>query len=59
MALWLVAVDQLIPVWSYRYLPTQDGPPHPNNAQNFHDPEVGSSRWVGTGNDEPLVGARI
>ncbi len=47
MAFWLLALAQLIPVWSYRYLPTQDGPSHLNNAQiikDLHDPEAGYDR---------------
>jgi hypothetical protein len=47
IAFWLIATLHLIPVWSHRYLPTQDGPSHVNNAQilkNFHDPETGYDR---------------
>lgn len=46
-AFWLLALAQLIPVWSYRYLPTQDGPSHLNNAQiirDLHSPEAGYDR---------------
>jgi hypothetical protein len=37
IAFWLIAAAQLIPVWSFRYLPTQDGPSHINNAQILKD----------------------
>ena len=30
---WTLAALHLIPIWTFRYLPTQDGPSHLNNAQ--------------------------
>jgi hypothetical protein len=44
---WLIAFLHLIPVWGYRYIPTQDGPSHLNNAQiikEYGNPEAGSNR---------------
>jgi hypothetical protein len=41
---WAVALLYLIPVWSFRYVPTQDGPSHLYNAQllkDYHDPAAG------------------
>ncbi|HEX4589834.1 MAG TPA: hypothetical protein VH120_07890 [Gemmataceae bacterium] len=37
IAFWLIAVLHLVPVWAFRYLPTQDGPSHLNNAQILKD----------------------
>ncbi len=34
---WALAVLYLLPVWSFRYLPTQDGPSHLANAQILKD----------------------
>jgi hypothetical protein len=34
---WTLAVLYLIPVWSFHYLPTQDGPSHLDNAQILKD----------------------
>jgi hypothetical protein len=47
LAFWALAVLHLVPVWSYRYLPTQDGPSHLANAQIIQDygnPEAGYDR---------------
>jgi hypothetical protein len=44
IAFWLIALLHLIPIWSFRYIPTQDGPSHVNNAQiikDYHNPEAG------------------
>jgi hypothetical protein len=44
IAFWLIAAAHLIPVWSFRFLPTQDGPSHINNAQilkNYTNPTSG------------------
>src|SRR2546430_12189703 len=30
---WVLAFLYLAPVWAYRYIPTQDGPSHLDNAQ--------------------------
>jgi hypothetical protein len=45
---WALAVAHVIPVWSFRYIPTQDGPSHVNNAQiirDLHNPEAGYDRF--------------
>jgi hypothetical protein len=34
---WLLAVLCVLPVWSFRYVPTQDGPSHLANAQILRD----------------------
>src|SRR5262245_98712 len=38
---WALAIAHLIPVWTYRFLPTQDGPSHLDNAQILK--ELGNS----------------
>jgi hypothetical protein len=37
VAFWALAVAYLVPVWSFRYLPTQDGPSHLANALILRD----------------------
>ncbi len=37
----------LVPIWSVRYLPTQDGPAHVENARILHDLLFGSSHSAG------------
>ena len=34
---WALAFLYLVPVWVYRYVPTQDGPSHLDNAQILKD----------------------
>ena len=34
---WVLALAHLAPVWYFRYVPTQDGPAHLNNAQIIRD----------------------
>src|SRR5437867_11829085 len=41
VAFWGLALLYLAPVWAYRYIPTQDGPSHLDNAQILK--ELGSS----------------
>ena len=38
---WLLASTYLLPIWAFRYLPTQDGPSHLDNAQILK--ELGNS----------------
>jgi hypothetical protein len=38
---WALALAYLLPVWTYRYIPTQDGPSHLDNAQILK--ELGNS----------------
>lgn len=40
---WTLVAGYLVPVWSFRYLPTQDGPAHVFNAQIVKDYLVSSS----------------
>ncbi len=43
-AFWALALLYLVPVWAFRYLPTQDGPSHLDNAQilkDYGDPAAG------------------
>jgi hypothetical protein len=47
-AFWIGAILYVAPVWSFLYLPTQDGPAHLNNAQilrDYHDPAAGYSEF--------------
>jgi hypothetical protein len=47
VAFWALAALHLVPVWSFRYVPTQDGPSHLNNAQiikDCRDPAAESAR---------------
>jgi hypothetical protein len=44
VAFWALALLHLVPVWAFRYLPTQDGPAHLDNAQilkDYGDPAAG------------------
>jgi hypothetical protein len=36
-AFWLLVLAQLVPIWAFRYLPTQDGPSHLANALILRD----------------------
>src|SRR4051812_11197543 len=42
---WLLAFLHLIPVWGYRYLPTQDGPSHLYNARVLNELLWGNPRY--------------
>ncbi len=42
---WLIVVLHLVPIWSFRYLPTQDGPAHLANAVILKDFGVSGMRY--------------
>ena len=52
---WALALLYLVPVWAYRYIPTQDGPSHLDNAQILKDLGISSIRLL-TSADHHYVG---